>query len=272
MPNIRVPASGGSSTSTAAWQTAVDFDFTTKANQAIANGNNAIGGLNWWGENVANASSFQVINGTGLQMQASPAAASNYWAGLRTAPILSIPMPTLIPGFEWSQAAAMRLIVTATFSAAPISSEEGFNVSLEANSQGATFSGNTFAALSHVQLGAAMNIRVFNGSGNFVDLTEVTDPTAGTDNQFVLHTPLLPAMRFAMMTTAAGGGGAPSMSNWRFRGYVDDIAQAVVQTMYQFRDPNSLAVALSIRNGGFPGNPNLLTANVQRVRVDYVGG
>lgn len=83
----------------ARWIRAYSLDFTAQANLTIVNGANTIDGKTWTGVNVGNASSFSIVNGTGLVIAAS-ATSTDYHNATRTSPILNIPISSLIPNYS----------------------------------------------------------------------------------------------------------------------------------------------------------------------------
>ena len=92
------PGGNGSAASGLSWQSYV-LDWTSLASVAIANGANTIDGKIWTSQNWANASTFDILNGTGLRV--SPIAATDYNGGSVTLPILKIPLSSLFASIDW---------------------------------------------------------------------------------------------------------------------------------------------------------------------------
>lgn len=81
------------------WVTTLDLDFTVQSSQTL--GSDAaftVGGLSWTKMNSANdATAMAVTNGAGLVI--TPNSTSNISSSTMTAPLLRIPMTTIIPNF-----------------------------------------------------------------------------------------------------------------------------------------------------------------------------
>lgn len=91
------PTSGPS----AGWTVEYEVDFTTlSTTSATGNGSFTIDGVTWTVENYANADHVRLLNGTGLQIDPN-ATASDYWVSVRTAPLLSVPLSSLIADYDW---------------------------------------------------------------------------------------------------------------------------------------------------------------------------
>jgi hypothetical protein len=101
--------------STRGWTTEYEVDFTTLTSvSASGNGNFIVDGKTWTIENYANADVIQVLSGTGLQIDPN-ATASDYYptVAARSAPLLWIPVTSLIPDYDISQD-SLRLWVEMT--------------------------------------------------------------------------------------------------------------------------------------------------------------
>jgi len=73
------------SRATLRWDVAYDVDWTAQANRDLTDGGGVetIGGVSWNPEQTANATSMDVINGTGLRIVPS---AGTFWTASKTAP------------------------------------------------------------------------------------------------------------------------------------------------------------------------------------------
>lgn len=77
---------------------AVDFTALTTAS-ASGNGSFVVDGKTWTVENFANADAVRVLHGTGLQIDPN-AVSSDYFTTVRTAPVISVPILSLIPDYD----------------------------------------------------------------------------------------------------------------------------------------------------------------------------
>jgi hypothetical protein len=73
--------------------------FANEANANIVNGNNTIDGDIWTGVDVGNANVFSLVNGSGLFFDAN-AANTIFTTATRSAARITIPLATLLPGFN----------------------------------------------------------------------------------------------------------------------------------------------------------------------------
>lgn len=97
----------------------VDIDFRELANNVFADGNETIDGVVWVAANTANSNTWEIQNGTGLRFNAA-AVNSTYDNAVRTAPNLSVPLLTLIPGFDPLRTYVMDFFLSSvTFGASP---------------------------------------------------------------------------------------------------------------------------------------------------------
>lgn len=76
-----------------------DVDYSTLANNALANGAEVISGDSWTVANAAAATTFEVLNGSGIHFDAA-ASSTAYTSSSRTAAYLRILLATLITGFD----------------------------------------------------------------------------------------------------------------------------------------------------------------------------
>jgi hypothetical protein len=76
-----------------------DTDFSTLANNTLANGAEVIDGDSWTVANAAAATTFEVLNGSGIHFDAA-ASATAYTTGTRSATYMRILLATLIPNFD----------------------------------------------------------------------------------------------------------------------------------------------------------------------------
>lgn len=82
------------------WQTAVDVNFITQANQTFAtDGSYTVGGLSWTKVNSSgDATAMAIVNGTGLVVQ--PASATDLGGATDTGPTLELPFSNAITGYS----------------------------------------------------------------------------------------------------------------------------------------------------------------------------
>ncbi len=77
--------------------TAIDLNWTTQGSQlGIVDGNVAINGVNWKAANAAAASTFQILNGSGLMIAATAGSSNTWTSSAQTAPALYVDLDTLI--------------------------------------------------------------------------------------------------------------------------------------------------------------------------------
>lgn len=256
--SIDVTPEGSSTSGQPGWTNIADVDFSAMASVAIANGANVLDGKSWWGENAANAAAFSIVNGSGLTMRSSTAVATNYWSGLRTAPILTIPLTTLC-SLNWTQVTDIRVLAMITFTNG-LTTEEGFNLALEAYSQEAGFA-QAFSSVSRIRIGASDSIRIMNGAASFIDATSAR----ATDDTLILQTRGGPPFNYRAFTSQSLAGEFV-FTDWRHWGDVPIMNSSVVNAI---KTPESLALTFAIRNGGITGHASPLTAVIRRVRIDY---
>jgi hypothetical protein len=76
-----------------------DVDFSTLANNTLANGAEVIDGDSWTVANAAAATTFEVLNGSGIHFDAA-ASSTAYTTAARSATYMRILLATLIPDFD----------------------------------------------------------------------------------------------------------------------------------------------------------------------------
>lgn len=105
-----------------------DVDFTTLANNTITDGAEVIDGLTWTASNIASRTTLAaVVNGSGIRLTHVNGSSSTL-AGGDTAPRLTIPLSTLIPGYHPFN--RYLFLVEYSWAVAPDAAGERFSIGL----------------------------------------------------------------------------------------------------------------------------------------------
>lgn len=240
------------------WQFGYEIDFTAQGTQAVsADGAFSIAGKSWTVSSFANSRTFGLLNGTGLRIYPNATTSDYQNPSANSAPRISIPVSTLIPGFSYPTN-AIRVWTQSAFSGVDTNFERCFTA-LEKGGATQDFRVIQFAA-SNVGASAFVNSSavLVNNSITSVFPTFVGSSTLGpaTDDVIVLTL----AQTYINMRSGVYSGGWPTTLN-------QDLMSGPFGTATQFSNTNPLSLTLGSNNNGGGGN---LTYDIKRIKIEYM--
>lgn len=257
-----------SAISSALVQNVYDIDFTAQASQNLqtgGDGTKTIGGVAFYGENVANATTFSIINGTGFRFE-SDGTARVYNTSTRSAPNLTHKIVDVASGFDPSihRVRLMARLIGRNMNANTELQRVGFDRYRASPAE-------AMAAIDRhyntSDFSAGDNIGWWRANGTqqsaAVNPTDDGSDTATESTEDVVAVSLDPGLGLVQYWTGTWASGWPSIKDMRHRGtrFIDNTAGNPT-TPYN----DDLAVFLtSYSNGGGSG----FITTFANLRLDY---
>jgi hypothetical protein len=217
-------------------QTIYDKDLSTLVTTAnFADGANLIDGHTWTASNMANATQFKIVNGSGLVMQPNTTLSRLFD---RTCPLITIP----VTSFSASLTEQSTNEIQAWFMFTN-------NQAADTDSSVFGFETNPYNASNYTRF--CLSRGYYGGNGNVIEAVENTVRTAfsvlGVDTSHdVIMARWLNITYGELYSGASVAGAWPALSSLRFRGF--------------FRSPSSTSVAFA---------PNLTGRNIGLIVATY---
>jgi hypothetical protein len=231
------------------WQTVYEVNFQNQPTQSFSgNGNVTIDSKTWTVENFAAATSFGIVNGTGLQFSCNTNN-TDYNNGTRNGLILSTKISNLYPQFSLTN---HKVRVTAWVSAS--NADQNFEFLVFGIEDGDSPMSLSYTLFKGFQNGAmlAQKVTIGNSSNANLDTTNTGDDVL----QVTLDSPATAEARSGIYS-----GGFPSQDNMRVRRYYVRSSE-FTPAMSNSQD---VSIVMSAITNNTNGN---LIVSVGRIRVE----
>lgn len=232
------------------WQTVYEVNFQTQPTQSFSgNGNVTIDSKTWTVENFAAATSFGIVNGTGLQFTCNTTS-TDYNNGTRNGLILSTKISNLYPQFSLTN---HKVRVTAWVSSS--NADQNFEFLVFGIEDSDTPTNLNYTLFKGYQNGAMLAQKAtLNGSSSAnLDTTNTGDDVL----QVMLDQPA-----FAEVRTGVYSGGFPTQDNMRPRRYYMRTSGEFTPIMSNSQDVNIVMSAITNNNNGN------LVVSIGRLKVE----